>query len=556
MLGSFLMSKPVNGSLTAMNNRNSTLAIGVRDAFDSSGRVYQEYQRSPHGGRESAIEEATTSIVWAGGIPAGYWAADFIMSRISKRLALPKMNLTLVDTKDAQTLTQATIDKYFHPALAASPKQADAAKATLQEMVKAANGKAVNTLLKHNRYYQFGRLALIGGVSCTLLGYGLPKLNQKLTQFFVDREKSEKQPNRFQSAQAPAGPTSAMQPPSPFATSSFKASNFPVTSQVQPFTAFAAAPRSAFASVVPNPFVPVIPYGTAPKAPQFGAGFNVADIVQTLQKNNQWATAITSDAPLASGRVITARNNDERIEKAIKEAVLISTIYFIQPWIEDKLSGEMQHIGFPALKKMYQHYTIANPQANFINDYESLLKSHFNDSKTIASAFPATPKQEEAFLEKIREFYNKRPIDMTQGAVQKMENLLFELSEASGKIPTIDLKEAGKVVGKHIDITQKIDLDGMKAMGTFLDEIAVKARNAAHSDVMTAVRDKAVSVTGKKALAFAGSAAFCWMLMSYAEPKARLAFTAWHTGIKNYFPGLTTNTQHRAIPVGFTLPVV
>lgn len=89
-----ILSKPVISTFNALDQKDSMLPIAFRDAFDSSGRVYEEWKRDPHGGRESAINEGSASLVWGCGIPAFKSGFDWVAQKTG--LAFPNLDLSLL----------------------------------------------------------------------------------------------------------------------------------------------------------------------------------------------------------------------------------------------------------------------------------------------------------------------------------------------------------------------------------------------------------------------------------------------------------------------------
>src|SRR5689334_345999 len=114
-IGRFCFMARPNQVLTALNNGNSNLVLVVRDLFDSTGRIKSEWDRSHHGGRESAIEEVTTTAVWGLGIPLGKKLVDSLASRFSQDFSLPNLDLRLFNKTNPQCLDKKIIERYSYP---------------------------------------------------------------------------------------------------------------------------------------------------------------------------------------------------------------------------------------------------------------------------------------------------------------------------------------------------------------------------------------------------------------------------------------------------------
>ena len=539
LIGKACLNPWVNTGLAALNNSNSNLVLVVRDGFDSSGRIYQEYKRSPHGGRESLIEELTTTGVWGLGIPFGKKIVDWVAPKVSANFLTPNLDLRLFNSDNLQKLDAETVNNYFHhldPKTKGNIKVADA-KAKLLEMANSATNTVGKSLINKNRMFQLAKVGGVGMAASAFLGYEVPKINQCLTRKKVDQEQSRK------AAAAPPKPAfmKAPQAMAPAQAQVATSGHFsPVAMAPNPFNAAPATSFGAQQSGLPaypalNPMMPsTIP--PANKAIRFGSlGHALSTGLQKLQENDQLGTAIFSDFPLSSGRVITARNKDEKIEKFFKEAALILTLFVLQQRLEDWIAGKAKHIGYPALKKLDDDFVKAGDTSNFKAAYEQ-AQSHLGLEKdaSLASYFENQSNPSEslkALIKKIRDHYNIKPEKLEKPTA----NLLYDMAELSGKIPTLLLDKDKNL--KHIDITKEIDLDGVKAVAQHLDQLA-----ASISKGGTTLSRQITQTASHKLGAFAGSAMICWGIMSYAIPKVQHYITYKRTG-KDYFPGVDLKTS-------------
>ncbi len=546
LIGKACLNPTVNTGLAALNNSNSNLVLVVRDGFDSSGRIYQEYKRSSHGGRESLIEELTTTGVWGLGIPFGKKVVDWVAPKLSSNFLTPNLDLRLFNADNIQKLDAPTVEKYFKHL---DPKtkgniNINDAKAKLLEMANHATNTVGQSLINKNRMFQLAKVGGVGLAASAFLGYEVPRINQCLTRKKVDQEQSRK------AAAAPLKPAFMKSPQAmntaPVATA-VPSRNYPAAAMTPnpfsaaPVTSFGAQqnglpPFPAFNTVMPSPGLnPSIP--PANKAIKFGSlGHTASTLLQKLQENDQLGTALFSDLPLSSGRVVTARNKDEKIEKLFKEAALILTLFVIQQRLEDFFAGEANHIGYPALKKMHDDFVKAAGSNNFHTAYAQ-AKTHLglDEGASLASYFENKANPTEALktlVQNIRDHYNIDPVKLEKPAA----NLLYDMAELSGKIPT-HLLDKEKML-KHIDITKEIDLDGVKAVANHLDQIAT----ALISKKGQTLSKQLTQTASHKLGAFAGSAMICWGIMSYAIPKVQHYITYKRTG-KDFFPGVQLKTS-------------
>lgn len=512
--GNALYQKQVNKTLAGLNNQNSMLPIAALDLILSSGRIYQEFKRDKNGGKESLYEELTTSAIWAFGIPLGKKAVDKISPKMSGKFALPALDLTMFSQgkNPIHTLSPEIIKKYASEGV---PEISGIARDNLLKMANTAS-KNGSTLLLQNRLFQFAKISGIGCGVSVLLGFGLPRLNQHITNLRIAHQQEKLQNQQTFNQLVPIlsnvnSKTVRNYPNVGFASSSTGANPF---SQVV-FNNNAA------------PYPQAVPFKSNSGGIRFGGGAAefFSNNLQRLQSNDMASTLLFSDLPLSGGRVMTTRNKDERIEKVIKEVGVIAALFGLFPILQEKLSGKLKDVSYPGLKHLFDKYGEKGAQnAAFLADYEKALKG----SQTLAEKV----KPEAGFITEIREYFlpsNKVP-----------SNLLFDVAEASGKIPTF-AREKGR---SHIDITQKIDVDAVKALAELLDKVADKARHAVAQGgtEKVAVTSLMRNAAFHKVSALAGATAVSWGLVSYALPKFQHWVTYKRTG-KDFFPGVQPSAQ-------------
>lgn len=531
-IGKACFAPGVNKALTALNNGNSNWGLWFQD-LGAFGRVYQEYDRNKHGGRETAIEETTTSIVWGGFIPAGKMAVDKFAPKFSKNLSMPNLDLRLLNKSNPQQLTPGIVDEYFKHANPALEKEAKQKLLTMAENGTETAQKAAKSLINKNRMFQFAKVSGIGFTASVILGFGLPKFNQAITRLCLDKEK----------AKSLATPT-AQQPNTPSAGITASAGTAPVMNSLNAKNSLGFNSPQPISNAM-NPFTGATGLPTNIAAQKLGVHFGGAGLVnqlkdfgglalQRLQENDQMTTLAFSDIPLSSGRVLTSRRKDEKVEKLVKEGGIILALFVIQPFVKKKLAGQSEHIGYPVLMKLYEMYGKQQAAGKFMESYGEIQKQLGVKGK-LASYFEAAkdkPQQVQAQVKQMRDYFNtKKP-----QAQYKSTNLLFDMAAEDDKIPTLQL--GGKDARPHIDITRKIDMDGVKSMAQYLDDVAKESG--------TKIKQQLTQTASHKLGAFVGSTAVCWSLMSYALPKFQHYVTYKRTG-KDYFPGLDPDAETPAM---------
>lgn len=512
--GNALYQPKINKVLAGLNNKQGMVPIAVLDLIFSSGRIWQEFDRDYNGGKESLYEELTTTAIWAGGIPAGVWAANKMAPKITNKLALPNLDLTLFpkETNVAQKLTPTIIEKYL-PKGKLPQEISNAARENLEKMASTVGKDGSNLLLK-NRIFQFAKISGIGCGVSAILGFGLPKLNQHITNVRIA--------NQQKKAQA-AKPTTIQPAPNPFNTSVSNLNNFVTPIATPPMNGANPFTQTAFAANA-NPYLQAAPLKAHAGSIHFGGGAElVGNALQHLQNSDKLSTLLFSDVPLSSGRILTTRNKDEQIEKIIKEVGLIGILFFLASNLENKFSGKLKDVTYPGLKYLYNTYgEKGKTDLKFLSDYEKIagkskLLDKINDHPD--------------FIEKVRDYFD---INNIQNPRKNSKDLLFEVAHKAGKIPTFS--------NEHIDITKKIDVNGIKAVAEFLDTVAEKAKLASNDKIPQEITHELKNAALHKFGAFAGSTAICWGLMSYALPKFQHWVTYKRTG-KDFFPGVQPSAQ-------------
>jgi hypothetical protein len=116
-------------------------------------------------------------------------------------------------------------------------------------------------------------------------------------------------------------------------------------------------------------------------------------------------------------------------------------------------------------------------------------------------------------------------------------NLLFDLAELSGKIPTLG-QGSKKFVGAngehYIDLTQKINTDGIREIADYLEHLQTQMGHG-KSLTHTLAHNAAMKMG-----AFGVSALMCWTVVSYLVPKIQHTITSNKRGVSQ-FPGIDGN---------------
>jgi hypothetical protein len=546
-LGAAVMLSPVVSAFSALDQKNSMISIAARDGFDSSGRIYQEFQRNKYGGCESLISEGSAMLVWGFGITLCKQLYDKLVPKLSNgKILFPGLeDLSLLPTEhkadhqkekgagfliqqsapvqawnrlaekpgfehflgkigqepdpvenrsDAHVLDTETVQRYYKntddlplendegllekpPLFADTDKTGfEARKEHLLALV-ADNGK--NKLhLEHYMRNNIAKLVLCAGLPSLALGFLIPQLLHWITPKLVkhDREK--------------AG----------FGNSGVTGK---ARHSIHKQKEKAAAPQFSGAASMLNP------------------------AVSWLLAHETIATMLFVDFPLSGSRIGTARNRDERDEIIFREVMIIAVLFWAQRAIQERIAKVFDkkldgHTGID-IKALHRLYTGAVGKSP--EQFQQAMQA-LDESFNIVQASSHSLEGEKKLVATVRQYFS----DERQGE----RNLLFDLAEISRKIHTIGQgdKKAVSANGVHyIDLTKKIDTDGIREIAQYLQHL--QGQVAQGKEIAPLLAHNALMKMGS----FGFSALACWGIVSYLVPKGQHAITARKRG-QSEFPGL------------------
>ncbi len=280
---------------SALGNNASLTPIIVKDTLSNAGVVTMAYKQGSkeskqaglHDARERFIEDNTTSLVWLGGIPLLKKVFDkgvannifgFRQFKDLGKDALAKTNAKLLNQENVQNLAS-NLQKYSDE-IAKSPK--------LKGLTDEA-GKVLSNVSKFKKM-TMAKAAFATLIPLGLLGFVLPKLNQLITKNACQKEQKQKQ------------------------------ADFVKMTKTCSERAFKGYEKKHNLN---NTFASFISTAKDSKGVSFtGLGNKLVDIF-----NSNVANMAILDSGIATGRVATARNDNEAWEKGLREAGLIFFIY-------------------------------------------------------------------------------------------------------------------------------------------------------------------------------------------------------------------------------------
>lgn len=233
-------------------------------------------------------------------------------------------------------------------------------------------------------------------------------------------------------------------------------------------------------------------------SPTFKGGFNAINVFTNAIENTNTGKLLSTDAGLVSGRMYSARNNDERREIAIRD---IGSIYFYM-WAQNHVGNILNFIETGKFNRL-------NPSsANTLNEHiDKFIESKGGEltvedfrklvlgKKSSEIKIPNNIEFETAELSKVTEFINKFKSNKTEPLqvvkVSELEslnidkNIMNRIKEMSKLQP---LREGVSVVTKQ----QIIDAFNISEINNpeFLDKIFSEFTNGASKDEFKFVSNK------------------------------------------------------------------
>lgn len=581
--GNFLFDKRVNGFLTKMDDSTSMVSLALRDSVESSGRTYMEYKRDKHGGRERLIEEAATMVIWGFGINWMKKAYDWMAKDVTKAIGLPDLDISLLKPAQEPKANQSRLATYFKPPSSQSLVEDGKMSKTIRNFTKQVHddtgkniyGKLIEVVEKDGLKKVYNASNMLKfftatGIPVLAIAFGIPTFNQWLTKNKIEKAKANQ---------------SVTNPFSPAAKKSFSG-NPAFNSAFTGFKNTNATPSAPYS----NGFGGRLPAnarfsGQAQKnglqknngKVQFGGLMDAGGNVAASFLQNERMNTLLVDNIISGGRVVKARNWQERLEITLRELSIIGCLYWLQQFLQEQFISKLakkshSQLGFDATKHLKDKFL--NPNAEsfaqaYTKDLNELAKSMgYTDGKGLVEAIKnaKTPdlrfKLDQGFTTAVLEHFklnkpNARP-----------DNLFLEVAKECNWIPTFDgempasknaintimnsakgwTKDAGSSIkallgpnnmgytakaAQYLDLTQKIKSESMLSFIEHMDDAFVSKIKSNPAQLESVLK----SAIRGRAGAWLVSNAVCTLLLSFLIPKAQHYLTYRMTG-KNYFPGV------------------
>lgn len=479
--------------ISALDTPRSLLPIFLKDSIDNTGRVVMASKEGgKHEARERFIEENATSLFWIGGIPAFRWIANKIAKKrgkIDPDIHFKRINTngiqgyfadeTVVNGKnkfspedlDGIVLENSKLNKIKEDLVKNGFKQNFAEQKGKKSILNYLFGN-INAKGKYGKYH-VGISAAAVLFNLFMLTFAVPKLNQALSRKIISKEVKDQNKNDIQNKE------------------------------------------------------PI------PKKPSFKGSkelfdlknlFNFTRLAETTQLNPA-SSMLLLDYGISGSRVtIVPRNNNERVEYAVKEGSVIFFFYYAADWIKK---------GFEVLTKKILKTPI-DLDYKIITDkgFAKILKEK-PDKETLLKFAELAENDEKEEL-KVIKFIDQQleKVSLSKDKKDVFSNFTLKMAQKSGLIDVEKDEELGRWIRhskKYIETDKLTKLN--KHLREFIDNAAKNGK-----DIQKAIlKTKAV-----KALCVFGNIAICSVSLGILLPKVQYLIREHRTktkqapGVKHY----------------------
>lgn len=465
------MTISFNTILSSLDTPNSLLPFFVKDAFDNTGRTIMAHREGGrHEARERFIEETGTSIFWIGGIPAVRAISNKLFkNKFDTDIHFKRINTKGVQNYFAEDVLEDNEAKFSMQNLEGIELGGEKLKSVKDKLKKA--GYKPNVSLGKYKNFHMGTSIAAVAINFFMLTYALPKSNQWLSKHIIFNETKQ---NKVEN------PIKTKPKTQPWFKKSFDKNKNTETNH----------------------------FGSLKELFDFKSLFNFTQLSEGAQLNPT-NSMLLLDYGISGSRVtFLPRDNNERIENAVKEAGIILFFYQAAEYIKKGFSYVANKFGNVPIDLDYK----------VIGDKDFKEKLSSSSDKEDLLKFVDEEKNEINIIKFIDKELAKAPKD----AHMKKEEVLnnnFTLKMAH-KQGSLDI-EYDESLGKWIRHSKKyIETDKIVAlnenMRNFMDKAFGKDTKIIPSDKVNSAIAK---TKGLKAFSVLGNIAICCVSLSFLLPK-------------------------------------
>lgn len=534
------MPLTLNAAIAALDTPSSLSQFFIKDSFDITGRtIMAQREGGKHEAREKFIEEFGTSVFWIWGIPVARGVINqFYKDRIDTDIQFKRINTDGIQSYFADDLTKEVevngkkvkTSKFFKEDLEGivlSGNKLDQIKCKLSK-----TGFKVNETKGLYKKYHVNVTAAAVLINAVILMVAIPKLNQLLSRKIISKEHKCKKGMLNQ-------PQTDI---CTFGNNKVSMSDFINKTQPAHGKNQVTAKKTSFKGGFANLF-------------DFKALIDFPTMAEKAQLEPV-SSMLFLDYCISGGRVfITPRNNNERIENAVKEGGIIFFFYFAAGLIKDKLcklADKFFNIPIDLDYKILNSKEFLNKlKSNHIKE-EVLNFAEISDKNVELGKLSknATKKAKDELSDNVDELNELKVIKFIDKELEKapkdsnhpinsiFENFTLQMAQKEGLIDVEFDEELGKWIRhskKYIQTDKVISLN--EHLTTFYEKAFEQIKNTASTTNI----EKIISKTKKvKIAAIIGNIAICCASLSFIVPKIQYMIREHRTkttrapGIKLY----------------------
>lgn len=526
------MSILLNTAIAALDTPTSLVPFFVKDAFDVTGRtVMANNEGGKHEAREKFIEEAGTSLFWIGGIPAVRWLAGKIAKKVGK--IDPDIHFKRINSNGIQNYFADEIQENGKKKFAdISGINLGGAKGKLKEIKENLLKSDYIVNGEKGLYKKYHKGVTAGAVlfNLVMLMVALPKFNQFLSRKIIAKEAKNQQKE--------------------------STTNTTQNTDTVNFNANKAQQKTKQQS-----------FGTSLK--DFVDFKNLFNFVQTAENAqlNVTSSMLLLDYGISGSRVsFIPRNNNERVEYAIKEGGIILFFYYAADWIKKGFAAAANKIFKTPIDLDYRIINdkdFSNKIINHKNKDEILDFTQTRDKEAEVKILKAKTQDKAAIKALEEEIYNFNEInvikmidkDLSEVKIDKelleaktekelaelvktkknnvFKNFSLQMAQKSGLIDVEFDKGIGKWIRhskKYIETDKVIDLNGN--LTNFLEKALASGEKNMEKIIAKTKMAKGISTLGNIAI--------CCASLSFILPSIQYKIREHRTqtksapGIKQY----------------------
>lgn len=499
------MSIVISKAISALDTPTSLLPFFVKDTFDVTGRtVMANNEGGKHEAREKFIEEAGTSLFWIGGIPAIRWLINkAAKNKIDSKIQFKRINTEGIQNYFANQLEESSIENVSNNAVKTVKKKFSAEDLKGIELGGEKLGQVQEKLI-HAKFevnktkglykkYHIGVTAAAVLVNLVMLSVAIPQFNQFLSRKIISKETKGKKKsfdNNYNDSVS-------------FAKNITLNKNSNISAQK------------------------TVSFGALKDLLDFKNLLNFSEMAEKAQLNPVNGMLLLDYGISGSRVTVTPRNNNERVENAIKEGGIIFFFYYASDVIKKKLAEFANKVLNTPIDLDYK----------ILNSKEFIEKLKNEHSKDELLKFVELEKDDAKSELKVIKMIDEELANSTKASKINdiFKNFTLKMAHQEG---LIDIEYDAKL-NKYIRHSEKyIQTDKIIDLNNNLKNFYEKALAQINKESKKISIENIVSKTKKfKIASIIGNIGICCASLSFIVPKIQYLIREHRTSTKSA-PGI------------------